>query len=304
MENTGASVDKHNFKEAYAEVNGVRLHYVSAGKGKLILFLHGFPEFWAEWEHQLAEFGKDYQAVAVDLRGYNLSSKPADIDQYRVTHIAKDVKDLAEHLGHKRFTLVAHDWGGGVAWFYANRYPDTLEKLIIINSPHPAVFARELLNNPAQREASQYMLLFRTPEAERVLSENNYEYLIKALSEGESRWKISEEERKRYIEAYSQHGALTGGLNYYRVSPLYPPTSPEDEKRLKAIMNMKRETFSVSVPTLVIWGERDTALKTGNLNGLGDYVDNLIIERIPDGSHWVVKEQPDRVNSLIRKFIA
>ncbi|OHD67617.1 MAG: hypothetical protein A2W19_11425 [Spirochaetes bacterium RBG_16_49_21] len=293
-----------NLREDYAEVNGVRLHYVSAGEGRLIMFLHGFPEFWAEWENQLVEFGKDFQAVAIDLRGYNLSSKPAGVDQYSVNHSAKDVKAFAEHLGHNRFVLVAHDWGGGVAWFFANRYPDMLEKLIIINSPHPMIFARELLNNPAQREASQYMLLLRSPKAEQILSKNNYDYLLKALTQDQSKWKMSEHERTGYIEAWSQPGALTGGLNYYRASPLYPPASAEDEKRITAIMNLDRKVFAVTVPTLVIWGERDTALTIGNLKGLEDYVSDLTIERIPDGSHWVVKEQPERINSLIRKFMS
>jgi pimeloyl-ACP methyl ester carboxylesterase len=303
MSDTNNTGEKRNFIDSYAEVNDIRLHYVSSGEGKLIMFLHGFPEFWAEWENQLIEFGKGYQAVAVDLRGYNLSSKPTGVEHYQVNIIAKDVKALAEHLGHERFILVAHDWGGGVAWFFANRYPDLVEKLIIINSPHAAVFARELLNNPAQQEASQYMLMFRTPEAEQILSKNNYTVLFDALLTGGSGWKMSKDERKRYVEAWSQPGALTGGLNYYRVSPIYPPTSPDDENRLRGIMNLDREVFAITVPTLVIWGELDSALLNGNLKGLEDYIDDLTIERIPDGSHWVVHEQPELVNSLIRKFI-
>src|SRR5208337_4070033 len=171
--------------------------------------------------NQLVELGKDHQAIAPDLRGYNLSAKPAGVENYNVNKIAKDLKALAAHLGHDKFVLVAHDWGGGVTGYFANRYPDLLEKLVIINSPHPAVFARELLKNPAQREASQYMLMFRAPEAEQVLSADNYAYLIEALTAGKSRRKMSESERARYIGAWSQPGALTGGLNYYRVSPLY-----------------------------------------------------------------------------------
>jgi pimeloyl-ACP methyl ester carboxylesterase len=303
MADAKSTVKTYNFRDGYAEVNNVRLHYVSSGEGKMIMFLHGFPEFWAEWENQLLEFGRDHLAVAVDLRGYNLSSKPDGVENYSVAHIAKDLKALAEHLGQNKFILVAHDWGGGVAWYFANRYPDLLDKLVIINSPHPAVFARELLNNPAQRKASQYMLLFRTPEAEELLSKNNYSYLLDALTKGKSKRKMSEDERKRYIEAWSQPGALTGGLNYYRVSPVYPPTSPDDENRLKAIANIDRSKFAVTVPTLVIWGELDTALTTGNLKGLEDYVSNLTIERIPDGSHWVINEQPELVNSLMREFI-
>jgi pimeloyl-ACP methyl ester carboxylesterase len=292
-----------DFQNQYADVNGMRLHYVSVGTGKLVMFVHGFPEFWAEWENQLVEFGKDHQAVALDMRGYNLSSKPANVESYHVKYLTEDLRALAEHLEHKKFILVGHDWGGAVAWSAAMRYPECVEKLIIINSPHPAVFARELLHNPAQQEASQYMLMFRTPEAERILSENNYAGLMQTLSQFGSKWEMTKEIRSRYIEAWSRLGALTGGLNYYRMSPLYPPTSKNDEEKIKGILNLPHEMLEVRVPTLIIWGELDQALLTGNLEGLGEYVSHLAIRRIADGSHWVTHEQPELVNSLIRDFL-
>ena len=292
-----------HFEEGWAEVNDVRLHYVSVGQGKLILFVHGFPEFWAAWTDQLVEFGRDYQAAAFDMRGYNLSSRPPDPQDYNIMYLTEDIRALAEHLGHRRLILVAHDWGGGVAWPFAVRYPDWLEKLVIINAPHGAVFARELLENPAQREASQYMLLFRSAEAEEQLAANDFALLSQALWGGNSRWKISEEARQEYIRAWSQPGAITGGVSYYRASPLFPPTSTEDEDRLRSILNMDRAMFEVKVPTLVNWGELDHALKTGNLEGLEDYIDDLTVKRVPDGTHWVIHEQPALVNSLIREFI-
>jgi pimeloyl-ACP methyl ester carboxylesterase len=287
----------------YAEVNGIRLHYVSKGEGKLIMFVHGFPEFWAEWENQLDEFGKDHQAVAVDMRGYNLSSKPEDPEAYHVTDLIEDLRALAEYLGHQKFIMVAHDWGGAVAWSFAMRHPEWLEKLVIINSPHAAVFARELLENPAQQEASQYMLILRSAEAEQILSENNYERLLTMLVEFGSKWNMTDDDREKYIEAWSQPGALTGGLNYYRVSPLYTPVSEEDRARIKSIQELPHEMFEVKVPTLVIWGEEDQALLTGNLVGLEDYVPDLTVKRIPDATHWVVHEQPEVVNGAIRQFI-
>jgi pimeloyl-ACP methyl ester carboxylesterase len=292
------------FQSQYADVNGIRLHYISVGQGNLIMFVHGFPEFWGEWENQLVEFGKDYQAVAPDMRGYNLSSKPDDVEAYHAKHLIKDLRALAEYLGHQKFILVAHDWGGAVAWSAAMRYPEWVEKLIIINSPHPAVFARELLNNPAQQEASQYMLLFRSSKAEEILSENNYARLNDMVTQFGSKWDMTEEVRLKYTEAWSQPGALTGGLNYYRVSPLYPPTSPEDITKIKSIADLPREMLAVKVPTLVIWGEQDRALLTGNLDGLEDYVADLTIKRIPEGSHWVSHEQPEQVNALIREFLS
>ena len=292
-----------DFQSQYAEVNGIRLHYVSVGEGKLVIFVHGFPEFWFEWEKQLVEFGRDYQAVAPDMRGYNLSSKPSDVEKYHVKDLIEDLRTLAEHLGHEKFIMVGHDWGGAVAWSAAIRHPELVEKLVIINSPHPAVFARELLNNPDQQKASQYMLLFRSAEAERVLSENNCARLSDVLVQFGSKWEMTEEKRQKYIDAWSQPGALTGSLNYYRASALYPPTSPEDKEQIKSILNLPKEMLAVRVPTLVVWGEQDRALLTGNLEGLEEYVDDLTIKRIPDGTHWVSHEQPELVNTLIREFI-
>jgi pimeloyl-ACP methyl ester carboxylesterase len=143
------------------------------------------------------------------------------------------------------------------------------------------------------------MLLFRSPQAEQVLSENNYDRLLKALVEFGSEWEMTAAVRQKYIEAWSRPGALTGGLNYYRVSPLYPPTSKEDEE----IKDLPHEMFEVKVPTLVIWGEQDQALLMGNLDGMEEYVADLTVKRIPDATHWVVHEQPDVVNALIRQFI-
>ena len=238
------------------------------------------------------------------MRGFNLSSKPEDLDAYHVTDLMEDLRALAAHLGHEKFIMVAHDWGGAVAWSFAARHPEWLEKLIIINSPHPGIFARELLENPAQQEASKYMLILRSPEAEQLLFENNYERLLKMLIEFGSKWNMTDAVRQKYIEAWSQPGALTGGLNYYRVSPLYTPVSREDEERIKSIMDLPHEMFEVKVPKLVIWGEQDQALLPGNLDGLEEYVADLTVKSIPDGTHWVVHEQPELVNTLIRQFIA
>jgi epoxide hydrolase 4 len=290
---------KNVFEHKYADVNNIRLHYVTAGKGELIMFLHGFPEFWYEWKNQLAEFGRDYQAVAPDMRGYNLSSKPTNVEQYRIKYLIEDVRALAEHLGHKKFILVAHDWGGGVAWPFAIRHPEYLEKLIIINAVHPVVFMRELRDNPAQQKASQYILVYRTPKAEEILSRNNYALpASNLLEDGLKQGYFIEEDRKAYIEAWSQPGALTGGLNYYRAAHLGSFTGESDDS-----LSADPSLFTVTVPTLVIWGGKDKWLLIGNLEGLEKYVPNLTIKRIPDGSHWVIHEKPGLVNSYIRGFI-
>jgi len=290
---------KNMFEHKYADVNNIRLHYVTAGNGKLIMFLHGFPEFWYEWKNQLAEFGRDYQAVAPDMRGYNLSSKPAEVEQYRMKYLINDIRALAEHLGYKKFILVAHDWGGGVAWPFAIRHPEYLDKLIIINAVHPITFMRELRDNPAQRKASQYILVYRTPEAEDILARNNYAILVSSLLEdGMKQGYFTEEERKAYIAAWSQPGALTGGLNYYRAAHLGSFTGESDDD-----LSADPSLFTVAVQTLVIWGEKDKWLLTGNLEGLEKYVPDLTIKRIPEGSHWIIHEKPGLVNSYIREFI-
>jgi pimeloyl-ACP methyl ester carboxylesterase len=291
--------EKPKLKHEYADVNGLRLHYVTAGKGPLIIFLHGFPEFWYEWKDQLPEFAKDHRAVAPDMRGYNLSAKPADVDAYQMKNLVEDVRALAEHLGYKKFTLVGHDWGGGVAWSFAIAHPEYLEKLVIVNCPHPAILARELASNPAQQKASQYMLFFRSPQAEQTLSANNYAGLVDAvLGDGLKTGVFSEADKQAYIAAWSQPGALTGGLNYYRAANLGPPVAGAP-----ATPAVDAGSLQVKPPTLVIWGEKDTALLTGNLDGMNQFVPNLTVKRIPDGSHWVIHEKPALVNQYIREFI-
>ncbi len=157
---------------------GVRLHYAQAGSGKLMLFLHGFPEFWYAWRSQLEEFGRDHLAVAPDLRSYNLSDRPQDVKAYRAKVLIEDVRQLAAQLTSKRFVLVGHDWGGALAWAFAAAHPQLLERLVIVNAPHPVPFARDLAHDEAQQQASRYMNLFRDAKAERVLSENGYARLL------------------------------------------------------------------------------------------------------------------------------
>ncbi len=288
------------FKHDHAEVNGIRLHYVMNGSGKLILFVHGFPEFWYAWKDQLAEFGRDHCAVALDMRGYNLSDKPEAVDQYAIKYLVEDLRALARSLGHERFIVVAHDWGGAVAWALAINHPECVEKLIIVNSPHPAVFARELTVSPVQQQASQYMLAFRSRKTEGMLSANNYAALVGiVMGEGLKQGFFTEADRDAYIAAWSQPGALTGGLNYYRASRVGPPTGEEGARTFEP----GAKSMEVRVPTLVIWGEKDVALTLGNLEGLDAYVPDLTIRRIPDGTHWVVHEKPELVNGYIREFV-
>ena len=303
-----AFAESPKLKDKYVKVNGVRFHYVTAGKGPLILFLHGFPEFWYEWKNQLVEFSKDHQAIAPDLRGYNLSDKPAELDQYKMAVLVEDIRALADHFSHhKKFVLVGHDWGGAVAWSFAIAHPDYLEKLVIVNAPHPGVFARLLASDAAQQKASQYMLMFRGEQAEKILSDNNYAALVGAvLGAGLKSGAFTEEDKQAYIKAWSQPGALTGGLNYYRANHVGPPAPAKDGGAKQASTGnfaVDPTALMVKVPTLVIWGEKDTALLTQNLDGLDQFVPQLTIKRIPDGTHWVIHEKAAEVNGDIREFI-
>jgi epoxide hydrolase 4 len=285
---------------ADADLAGVRLHYVTKGRGRLVMFLHGFPEFWYAWKTQLDDLGRDYRAVAPDMRGYNLSSKPTDLAAYAIPHLVGDVRALADHLGAGTLTLVGHDWGGVVAWAFAIAHPDRLERLVIVNAPHPGVFARELRENPAQQQASRYMLTFRSPDAEALLSADNYARLTAMFTRALG-GRFTDTDRAAYLAAWSQPGALTGGLNYYRAAGVGPPAADGAPAQS---FGHDPSRLTVRVPTLVIWGERDTALLPGNLDGLERFVPDLTIERVPDGSHWVIHEQPALVNRYIRDFLA
>jgi epoxide hydrolase 4 len=284
------------WRDGYVEVNGVRLHYVEQGQGPLILFLHGFPEFWYAWKDLLADFGRDHRAVALDMRGYNLSSKPESVDAYRIPVIVEDLRALAGKLGATKFVLVGHDWGGVIAWAFAAQYPEMLEKLVIINAPHPTIFARELANNSEQQKASSYFNLFNSPEAEQVLSANNYAVMLQAFGSA-----LSEQDRNEYLRAWSQPGGLTGGLNYYRAAQLRSPIGTP--AGASAQPSTLQPIALITIPTLVIWAEKDTALLTGNLEGLGQYVKPLTIQRVPDASHWVVHEKPALVIRFMRAFL-
>lgn len=304
MQASQAQTAPASFRDEYASVNGVRLHYVSTGTGPLILFLHGFPEFWYEWRNQLAEFGKDHLAVAPDMRGYNLSDKPEALDQYLMPVLVEDVRALADRLAHgRKFVLVAHDWGGAVAWAFASAHPEMLEKLVIINAPHWGVFGKLLASDPAQRKASSYMLMLRGEQAEQTLSQDNYSFLVRnVLGEGLQKGTYTEDDKAAYIKAWSQPGALTGALNYYRANTVGLP--PPDGTPVGGNFAIDPAKLAVNVPTLVIWGEKDPALLVQNLDGLDQFVPRLDIKRIPDGSHWVVHEKSAEVNALIRAFVA
>jgi pimeloyl-ACP methyl ester carboxylesterase len=289
--------------------SGIRLHYASAGERHkpLILFVHGFPEFWFAWEAQLAYFGQTHLAVAPDLRGFNLSSKPQSVDDYRPALIVEDLVELVRGLGYEKCIVVAHDWGGAICWNLAMQYPDMVEQLIIINAPHPWLFAQALITDPAQQAASAYMNWLRRPGSEDALTQNDFTLLRGFFTDRDKRpasW-LSGTTLEKYEAAWSQPGdgdshPLTGSVNYYRASPMRPPMRGE------AALDLSRldpSRFIVHVPTLVIWADQDRALPATLLDGLDAFVPELRVERIAGATHWVVHEHPERINLLIRSAV-
>ncbi|MFT5588963.1 MAG: pimeloyl-ACP methyl ester carboxylesterase [Bradyrhizobium sp.] len=283
--------------------NGTRLHYASAGQAgqPLILFVHGFPEFWGEWEAQLAEFGSSHFAVAPDLRGFNLSDMPPDLSSYKARHIVDDLRLLIGHLGYEQCTLVAHDWGGAIAWNLAIALPQLLRQLIIINSPHPYLFMQALATDAHQKASSDYMNWLRAEGSEAALEKNDFALLdgfFNGMGQPPARW-FTDAVRERYHACWRR--GLRGGVNYYRASPLHPPT---DDHPGPLKLALDPADFRVTVPTRVIWGETDFALPKTLLAGLDQFVSDLQVERVADASHWIVHEQPVRVNRLLRQFLS
>ena len=289
--------------------HGITLSCRSAGEtGRpVLMFLHGFPEAAFVWDGLLAHFSQPenggYRCIAPNLRGFECSSAPADVADYRPKHLVQDVAALIESQGAPLACLVAHDWGGAVAWNLAASQPRLIEKLAIINSPHPGTFLRELQHSPAQQAASAYMNFLIRPDAEALLAADDYLRLwgfFTAFAAGDSDHTWLTEAVKAQYRGVWQHG-LTGPLNYYRASPLRPPT-PQDPAA--AAVSIPRALLDVHVPTLVIWGMKDKALPPALLDGLGDYVADLKLHRVENASHWIVHEQPALVTSYLQQFLA
>jgi len=289
IDTSAAALGDARMADRYADLDDVRLHYVEAGTGRCLMFLHGFPEFWYAWRHQLVEFGAECHAVAPDMRGYNLSSKPDGLTAYRMRHLAGDIKALLGALGHERMVLVGHDWGGAVAWATAIMYPEIVDRLVIMNAPHPAIFSRLLLEDDAQIKASQYMTDFLDPATEdRLLADDAAEISQWIVDYGVKKGFLDETDGARYRAAWQMPGAMTAMLAYYRAQAESKgaPVDPTD--------------LTVGMPTWVLWGMKDRALLPANIEGLEEYVPNLTLVRADDADHWVVHQRPDLVTQVVR----
>lgn len=290
------------FDDGWADLGDVRLHYVERGEGPLVLMLHGFPQFWWLWHAQLTDLGADHHAVAADMRGANLSSAPAEVEAYRMRHLLGDVRGLAEHLGAERFVLVGHDWGGIVAWAFAVKHPELLERLVICDAPPPFTWGRELERTPRQREAVRYMedLSKPAPLGEELLRANDFAAIeALAIGRGIEQGYLEEADRELYHAAWSRPGAITGGLNYYRAAGMGDQVRRGQSAEAQAALQAMR----VEVPTLVIWGEDDRFLLPGLTEGIDEWVPDVRVEILAGCGHWTPQEAAGDVNRLIREFI-
>jgi pimeloyl-ACP methyl ester carboxylesterase len=288
--------------------HGISLSCRAAGPedAPVLLFLHGFPEAAFVWDELLDHFAGEYRCIAPNLRGYERSSAPEEVEAYRVKHLVADIAALVDQLGGPLAALVAHDWGGAVAWNFALQHPQRLERLVIINAPHPATFLRELQHNPQQQAASAYMRFLCRPDAEALLQESDFArlwpFLAAPADADDARpgadW-LGEALKDRYRALWSQ--GLRGPLNFYRASPMRPPAPGDD-----AVMQLRLapESVTVKVPTRVVWAEADRALLPALVDGLDAFVPNLTLVRIPRATHWVIHEQPNRIAQEIEEALA
>ena len=287
-----ATLETTRQRDAYADLSEVRLHYVEAGDGALVVLLHGFPEFWFGWRHQIpALAAAGFRVVAPDMRGYNLSSRPAEVAAYDTDRLAADIRDLIRERGADRAFLVGHDWGGAVAWATAMNHPEVVERLAILNTPHPRRLL-QALRRPRQLAKSWYMFFFQLPWLPELLVRAVRWRALRYGFEHDARpGAVTPEDIGRYIESWSQSGATTAMLNYYRAA--FRRTPRRAEARIRP----------VQAPTLVIWGERDRYVGTELAEPDRAEVPNLDrVVRLPDASHWVQHDEPERVGRLLIEF--
>ncbi len=291
--------------------HGVTLSCRAAGKvGRPVLvFLHGFPEGAFVWDALLEHFSQDsnggYRCVAPNLRGFERSSAPVEVSAYRPKHLVQDIAALVaiETQGKGPLEcLVAHDWGGAVAWNFANQLPHFSKRLAIVNSPHPGTFLRELKTNPVQQQASAYMHFLVRADAEQLLTDDDFarlwSFLTHDFSSGQPTPWLTDSVKDQY-RAVWRHG-LHGGCNYYRASPLRPPTATDPGA---AGVDLPTSMLTIALPTMVVWGMDDAALPPSLIDGLDAYIPDLRLHKVPGATHWIIHEQPALIAQLLQNFL-
>lgn len=279
-------------KSNFITANGIKLHYIDEGKGEMVVLLHGFPEFWYGWHKQIPVLAQHYRVIAPDMRGYNLSDKPANVADYKIETLAADVAALIKALGAEKAIVVGHDWGAAVAWAVAAFHPQVVKKLAILNVPHPAEMKRALMGfNLSQLKKSWYIFFFQLPFLpERIVGTEKFfrDAFARMCMKKDA---VSEADIQHYVAAYKQPGAIRGPISYYRAmfrGALSTPALPK-----------------VKAPVLMLWGEHDTALGKELTYRTKDYCDNTFeIKYDPTSGHFIQHDNPQWVNEELLKFFA
>jgi pimeloyl-ACP methyl ester carboxylesterase len=288
-----ARLESTDLRGGYADLGEVRLHYVEAGEGPLVVLLHGFPEFWFSWRFQIpALAAAGFRVVAPDMRGYNLSSRPRGARAYDTDRLAADVRDLIRERGAERAFVAGHDWGAGAAWIAAMNHPEVVERLAILNVPHPRRMLQGL-RTPRQLAKSWYILFFQLPWLPELSARAGGWWGWRHAFEEARPGAFTPSDLERYVEAWSQPGAPTAMINFYRAALRQTPRSAEGRIR------------RVEAPTLVIWGQRDRHLGAELAEPERADVPNLErVVRLPEASHWVHQDEPERVSELLIEFFS
>lgn len=277
----------NDIEEKYIKTNDITLHTIVIGKGRPVILLHGFPDFWYGWKGIIPELKTKFKLIIPDMRGYNLSDKPKGTQKYKMKYLIDDIKGLINALNLERPYLAGHDWGGVVAWGFAEKYPELIRKLIILNAPHLKIFASLLQTNKAQQKASSYIFQFLKPGGEQFLFEDDFRWLKFAVFNGlQNKKSLNDFDKEQYMKAWSQPDAIISGVNYY-----------------KANVSFDDFTGFINVPTMVFHGMKDTALLPVILEGVEKYVRDLKILKIPNSSHWIMHEEPHLISTKIIEFL-
>ncbi len=267
-------------EEGFVDSGGVKIHYVTSGKGPLVILLHGFPDYWYAWRKQMPELAKHCQVVAIDLRGFNKSDQPEGVENYAMTKLVGDADAVIKHFKQKKATVVGHDWGGAIAWAYAMAHPDKTERLIILNLPHPKGLQRELATNPQQQKNSEYARLLQQPEAVKLMTP-----AVLAM------WVKDPQDRKKYVEAF-QRSSIEGMLNYYKAN--YPKAPYKDEQTYPP----------VKCPVLMFHGLDDQYLLPGALNDTWKWIEkDLTLITVPKAGHWVHHDAAELVTKRMVRWL-
>jgi pimeloyl-ACP methyl ester carboxylesterase len=267
-------------QEGYVDSGGVKIHYVTLGRGPLVVMLHGFPDYWYTWRDQMPVLAKHYQVVAVDLRGYNKSGHPEGVENYAVDKLVGDVEAVVKHFRSDKAVVVGHDWGGFIAWNFAMRHPDRTDRLVVLNLPHPKGLMRELAGNPQQQKNSAYARTFQQPDAHKKLTPEALAFWVK-----------EPEAREHYVEALKR-SSMEGMLNYYKAN--YPREPYKDD----------REFPKVKCPVLMIHGLDDPYLLPGALNDTWQWLEkDLTLVTVPGAGHFVHRDATDLVNKALLRWL-